>query len=253
MLCRSSPYWNEEGDWRLVNLSKCTSSFGSPIPTWFGMQALWLCNINKQPCTHQKTKLEPMSYVWRTFRRCLPCFVVQGARQWGWRYCAIQCHACRIAWASQFTRCRGFSNNELSIGYGKSCARKVPMCKKMCLVKILWMMWFMSMLYVMIQAYHCHTVVVSFWSTQITNCWMGTEKEEEVVPKNKHHAVPLVPSRPISGFWGGVWSWHQTRKPCGDLAFSRKRRWRNRTWSVGRSDIIYWIVVRSLAWFIMIL
>eukprot|EP00434_Breviolum_minutum_P045554 symbB.v1.2.040872.t1/scaffold7609.1/size10284/1 len=21
----------------------------------------------------------------------------------------------------------------------------------------------------------------------------------------------------------GVWSWHQTRKPCGDLAFSRKR------------------------------
>lgn len=82
-----------------------------------------------------------MSYVWRTFRRCLPCFVVQGARQWGWRYCAIQCHACRIAWASQFTRCRGFSNNELSIGYGKSCAGKVPMCKKMCLVKILWMMW----------------------------------------------------------------------------------------------------------------
>lgn len=98
----------------------------------------------------------------------------------------------------------------------------------------------------MLQAYHCHTIVVSFWSTQITNCWMGTEKEEEVVPKNKHHAVPLVPSRPISGFWGGVWSWHQTRKPCGDLAFSRKRRWRNRTWSVGRSDIIYLLNCCSL-------
>ncbi len=76
-----------------------------------------------------------------------------------------------------------------------------------------------------------------FGQLKWTNCWMGTE-EEEVVPKNKHHRVAVVASGPISGAWGGVWSWHQTRKPCGDLAFSRKRRWRSWVWSVGKLDMI---------------